>query len=183
MRVPRPLPSQKYLCECFDYQPTTGQLTWRIRPKTHFKFNRSNFGDPHKRFNTQFAGQIAGRLANTRHRLVSISNIRYLESRIIFKMMTGRDAREIDHIDRDPTNNRWNNLREADPSTNGANTSVRSNNKLGVKCVRWNGYGYIASIKVNYRAIHLGTFATIEEARAAYLGAARVHWGKFASGG
>jgi hypothetical protein len=37
-----------------------------------------------------------------------------------------------------------------------------------------------ATIKPNGKTIRLGRFKTPEEAQAAYLGAARVLWGKFA---
>jgi hypothetical protein len=43
-----------------------------------------------------------------------------------------------------------------------------------------NGRKYQANIQVEGEKIYLGTFATIEEASAAYAEAARQHFGEFA---
>ena len=35
--VRRTLPEQSYLRECFNYDPVTGLLRWRERPRAHFR--------------------------------------------------------------------------------------------------------------------------------------------------
>jgi hypothetical protein len=97
--------------------------------------------------------------------------------------MTGKfPEQEIDHIDGDGTNNRWENLREATRAQNNAN--CRGYNKCGIKGVYQRGPSWIAQISPNGgRSIHLGCFRTPEEAHAAYLAAAHKYFGEFANGG
>jgi hypothetical protein len=77
----------------------------------------------------------------------------------------------VDHEDGDGLNNRCGNIRLATPSQNQAN-KVWKDKKRPTP--------YRASIKPNGKTIHLGSFATPEEAAAAYKGAAKVLFGKFA---
>jgi hypothetical protein len=91
---------------------------------------------------------------------------------------------EIDHIDQDGSHNRWFNLREATHSQNIANARYLHKNKLGIKGVRQSSPSrYQARMRVNGRSISLGCFPTPEAAHAAYLTAARQHFGEFANGG
>lgn len=51
-------------------------------------------------------------------------------------MIKGRDPKpglEIDHINRNKSDNRWRNLREVTPSQNGQNSGARKDNKSGIK--------------------------------------------------
>lgn len=178
MREPRPLPSQEYLHECFDYNPDTGTLTWRERPRHHF-VNTNVYGT----WNTRFAGQIAGTTLNSEGRLfriVGIDGQPFLIHRIIFKLMTNRDPRLIDHRNRDAMNNCWNNLREATNSQSNVNTRVRRTNRTGFKgVVRLRNDRYRAQIRINKKAIHLGYFSTPEAAHAVYVAAAKAYWDEF----
>lgn len=176
----RPLPfAPGYLRECFDYDPETGMLTWRERPSWHFRTERAR-----NSWNARYAGYEAGKSKSNGYRLVGLVSEQYQAGRLIFKLMTGRDPVFVDHRDRNPANNRWNNLREATATDNARNRSARHDNLLGIKGVRETPYGkFEARILINRKPVQLGTFATVNEARAAYLGAARAHWGKFASGG
>lgn len=82
-----------------------------------------------------------------------------------------------DHRDGDPRNNRRSNLRYATHAQNQANT--RSANPLG-KGVSLSRGRYRATIGFEGRATNLGTFATSEEAAAAYRRAAEELYGEFA---
>ena len=46
-----------YLLECFDYNPATGDLTWRKRPEYHFKTNSSSV-----RWNSRYSGKEVGNI-------------------------------------------------------------------------------------------------------------------------
>lgn len=107
------LPATEYLAECFRLDADTGQLFWKVRPVSHFTCEERR-----RRFNTRHAGKRADRVNRVgywRVRVTVAGTIRILAShRVIFKMTHGRDAvPTVDHIDRDPRNNRPVNLREA----------------------------------------------------------------------
>jgi hypothetical protein len=72
---------------------------------------------------------------------------------------------EIDHIDRNPFNQRWNNLREVTRRQNMQNTR-RSRGGASRKGSRWE-----SSIWVAGRSHFLGSFTTQKEAQTAYLAA------------
>ena len=77
----------------------------------------------------------------------------------------------VDHIDRNPQNDRVENLREADKSINALNTEPRSNNKTGVKGVWRDKRGkYQSSVYHKGRKIYLGTYETLEEAKDRIIG-------------
>ena len=68
-----------------------------------------------------------------------------------------------------PLNNRIDNLRDVDHVTNGRNQRTPTNNTSGVCGVyqdrrRGKEGKWIARIKVDYKAIHLGSFDTLEAA-------------------
>jgi hypothetical protein len=75
---------------------------------------------------------------------------------------------EVDHEDRNTDNNLINNLRLATRSQNAFNRGVQSNNKLGIKGVSKVGNRFKAYIKILGNTKNLGSFATAEEASAAY---------------
>lgn len=99
--------------------------------------------------------------------------------------MTGSWPVEIDHVDRNGHNNRWTNLREATRSLNNANRSPRSRRAPSLKGVyknkRVQKNPYESMITVNRKSIYLGAFGNAEEAHAAYLAAATLYFGKFAT--
>lgn len=73
---------------------------------------------------------------------------------------------DIDHIDRDSTNNNLSNLRWATRTENNLNTKVRSDNVSGHKGVYWveNRQKYRAEVCINKKNIHIGCYNTLEEA-------------------
>lgn len=141
-----------------DYDPASGDITWKHRP-----------GDPS--FNSQFAGRAAGYTARTcigyMSRHVKIMGRSYLAHRIAWLIMTGEEPPEqIDHINRDATDNRWENLRASDGVANARNRSRQSNNTSGFTGVYWSKAvsKWQASVKVGGRLHYLGVFADKEEA-------------------
>lgn len=87
--------------------------------------------------------------------------------------------REINHINGNRFDTRWDNLREITPSQKRAIAPTR--NKLGVRGVWLKDNGkYVARINVNAKKIYLGSFETLEEASAAYAEAAKGVFGIFA---
>jgi hypothetical protein len=99
-------------------------------------------------------------------------------------MHTGVDpVGDIDHINGNRTDNRALNLRTCTRSQNLANSSVRRDNKIGMKGVARSGKRFVAHIGINGRKRHLGIFDTKEAAHQAYLSAASERSGEFAFGG
>lgn len=87
----------------------------------------------------------------------------------------------IDHINRNPLDNRKRNLRVVNRSQNGINRkSLNSNNTSGVRGVWWHSKGkrWGVEIKVNKRKIWIGLFLSFEQARKARKQAEIKYWGK-----
>ena len=105
-------------------------------------------------------GSIAGTTRSDGYCQVLVNGRFYLTHRLVWLLFHGRLPKELDHIDRDPSNNRIENLREVDRSTNMMNGSLRSDNTSGTKGVdRCNG-----KWRVRYKNKHLGLFDSLEEA-------------------
>lgn len=176
---PTPMPTKDYLWQVFHYEPLTGELTWKHRPLEQFK-------DLHawSVWNSRFEGKTAGSVKRTKYgkyrREVVVDWIRYFAHRLIWKMMTGEDPiTELDHIDLDQLNNRWDNLREANSGQNKFNTAVKSNSTTGYKGVKPVGSRFQAIIRMNGRKKYLGTYDTPQEAHEVYMTVARDLHGPF----
>jgi hypothetical protein len=90
----------------------------------------------------------------------------YKTSILAWLYMTGEwPRREVDHIDRVKTNDKWGNLRLATRSQQLEN-AFWSNNKSGVRGVCWHkGAGkWFAQIQVNRKVINLGYYDRKEDA-------------------
>lgn len=96
--------------------------------------------------------------------------------------LDSNDKTIVDHINNKRNDNRKSNLRFADKQTNGINRPANKNNVLGYKGVSLNRNKtkYYASIMVNYKHIHLGTFDTLDEAIKARKKAEIKYFGEFA---
>ena len=140
------------LRKTISYDPETGNIC-RLYP-----FRRSRKSDG-------FAGRITmyGRVQ------VSVFGKEYFAHRLAVILMTGNwPEHVVDHIDGNPRNNAWNNLRcctSAENSQNRASTISTKSNFLGVSPSRGK---WRAVITVDKRQIDLGRFATAKEASDAY---------------
>lgn len=75
---------------------------------------------------------------------------------------------EVDHINRNPSDNRVENLRWANRSMNCLNTKVRKDSKTGIRAVYKEPNGrFRASYRINGKRFHTTCFDTAEEAIAA----------------
>jgi len=151
--------TQALLQRLFDYDPETG----------YFWHRTVKLGSDRTR--------LAGCVSGSGYRYITVNEKSYLAQRLAFLYMLGHwPRRHVDHRDRNRDNNAWKNMREATRRDNCGNQVARVNNKLGVKGVH--------RVRNRYRAVvagkHLGTFATIEEASAAYEAGAKKYFGEFA---
>lgn len=84
---------------------------------------------------------------------------------------------QVDHIDHNPSNNAWANLRAADYAINGKNHPKTVRNKTGFVGVSRKSDGkYVARIYANKKHVFLGSFTDIADAIAARK-AAMVRYG------
>lgn len=100
--------------------------------------------------------------------------------RLAWLIVTGEaPPNGIDHRNGTPFDNRWSNLRAADQSDNCGNKRGGRNTATGVKGVYPNKGGFQAKIEKRGHKISLGTYRSVEEAKAAYDAAAKVLHGQF----
>ena len=122
-------------------------------------------------------GALAGSRSDGRYVRVSIgqSQRRYAHH-VIWCMLRGVWVENgIDHWDGDGFNNREYNLRDANQSQNIANAAWGESRGIEKHGAKWR-----ARIVVNNRRLELGSFASREEAIAAYRAGAEKHFGEFA---
>ncbi|ASJ79287.1 HNH endonuclease [Curvibacter phage P26059B] len=86
----------------------------------------------------------------------------------------------VDHINGNPSDNRRENLRFCTHAQNMQNSKVRSHSSTGVKGVQKHKNRYRALIRRDGKQVRLGSFTTIEEAKACYDAAALETFGEFA---
>lgn len=175
----RIMPPQQFLREAFSYDQESGEIFWLWRPVRHFANALSC-----KKWNRKFAGRNAGTVLDAfGYVRIRLGPENLVAHRAIWKWMTGKDPIGLDHIDRNPNNNKWNNLREASQSDNCSNRSVVKKKEIPLKGVTISGKRFMSAIQSKGVRRHLGTFDTAEEAHAAYCEAAKEMNGEFWCGG
>tara|TARA_R110002153_G_scaffold160823_1_gene313155 strand:+ start:191 stop:676 length:486 start_codon:yes stop_codon:yes gene_type:complete len=87
----------------------------------------------------------------------------------------------IDHINRNPLDNRRDNLRIVSRQENQMNLSINKNNKSGVAGVNWNKNAnkWVAQIMYKNKSIFLGIFDNLEDAAKARKDAEEEYFGEF----
>lgn len=148
-----------------DYRPETGEFFWKIARRSCRK------------------GAVAGSPNADGYWTIRINRKLYYGHRLAWLIMKGEWPPSIlDHEDTNPTNNKFTNLRLATHSGNHGNLAGYANNKSGFKGVsfckskgKWEAY-----ISINCRKKSLGRYNSAKEAHAAYVEAAKAHFGEFA---
>lgn len=151
--------TQDYLRQILDYDPETGIFTWlKTMPPRGRK------------------GAIAGHTAKNGRPIIGLHQKLYYSYRLAWLYMTGAwPAKDLDHIDGNPANNRFANLRPCTMSQNQENLrKCRSSSKSGVLGA-WPTPGgrWYSAIKASGKYMYLGNFDSAEKAHAAYLAAKR----------
>jgi|694.fasta_scaffold14904_13 hypothetical protein len=140
--------------QLLDYDPETGEMVWKVRKK-----------------GSRGRGKKAGH-ASHGYIVVGLTGKRLFGHRIAWFLHYGNlPEQQIDHKDRDRSNNKIDNLRIAENNwfDNHQNRSLPSNNTSGVIGVKWHKVSgkWVAQIQVNKKQIHLGLFESFEDAVAA----------------
>lgn len=171
LAVQHEIPSQEYLRSMFDYNPETGVLNWKVRDASSFAKTPGRSAEwQANQWNSRFNGKQAGYFAGGYWRMY-FEGKNHLVHRLIWKLMTGEDPVQVDHIDGDRRNNRFSNLRNVTHVVNMKNKSLYANNKSGVPGVEFHNRDkvWVSKIGVNGGQIQLGSYPTKDEAIAARI--------------
>jgi len=126
-----------------EYNKDTGVITWLTGRK---------------------AGKVAGTKTYGGYVRITVNGKAYYAHRLAWLFEYGEYPDTfIDHINRDKTDNRINNLRAA--THKGNNENVEYKGYVYIK----NRDRYVASIMHNYKKVYIGSYKTAEEAHRAYI--------------
>lgn len=155
--------TQARLKEVLSYDPATGVFTWLISR------GRAK------------AGSVAGSPGDHGYWQIGIDGHRYYSHRLAFLFMTGEfPPNDVDHRDRNPSDNRWDELRPATRSQNRCNSKPSGVSRF--KGVAWHKRAgkWMAQAWINDKHHHLGYHTTEVAAAAAYAAFAAKHFPDFA---
>lgn len=167
--MPKPMPSAEELLAILEYSPDTGHLKWKERLPA-CEPTKSGRTQTHvsRVFNSAHAGKEAlGCIAVNGYKKGAVFSKNYYAHRIIWKMMTGEDPIDIDHINGDRADNRFSNLRSVTRAENLKNRRLSSNNTSGCHGVVRHGELWHATIYDQGKARSLGYFKELSLAQSA----------------
>jgi HNH endonuclease/AP2 domain len=156
----KPYPTKEEILNSLKYDPETGIFT-----------------KLHKRGRPTSGNLATGYCGSGGYIRIGLNGTHWPAHRLAWIVHTGKDTElQIDHINGIRNDNRISNLREACAVTQGRNKRLLCNNESGIMGVymhptnrRW-----VAQIGVEGKAIYLGSYRTLDEAKAARFAADRV---------
>lgn len=134
------------------------------------------------KYQPYLTGKPAGSRRKDNRLVMKVNNKSKFMSHWIWLYMTGELPPKnmvIDHLDRDPSNDRWNNLRLATPQENMRNLSIGKSNKSGIPGVYFSKNKWTAQISLDEKQIYLGSYDTKENAIQARKTAELQYFGNF----
>ena len=152
----------EYLRSVLHYDHATGIFTWKVRTANSVK-----------------AGDRAGSLGGDGYLLIGVQSRVHSAHRLAWLYVYGTWPNDqIDHINRNRSDNRISNLREVTNKQNMQNAGKYSHNTSGHPGVSWHKRDskWVACIMHNQKSIHLGYFTNIEESIAARKAAEKIYW-------
>lgn len=157
--------SAAILQEAVSYDAATGKFVWRERPVAHFPDGKPT---PERRaamWNGKYAGKPAFTSNDPRGYLRgAVRGMNVYAHRAAFACVHGRwPDGEIDHINRDKSDNRIENLREVSHRQNRLNAADCDRASKGIRRNR-KGDKWWLQIKIYGRAQHVGTFICLGDA-------------------
>ena len=155
--------TQNLLRELFEYRD--GELYWKVSNSPRVKI-----------------GDEAGGVDSKGYKRTTVNNKKYKSHRIIFLMHYGYLPKIIDHKDRNPLNNKIENLREATKSQNCQNRKIQANNTTNVPGVCWHKSfkKWMVQIQIDKHRKTIGYFKDLEFAELVSIMAREKHHGEFA---
>jgi len=153
----RPMPTLEQLQELLNVNAETGEVVWRVA-----RNSRGGFVKP---------GVAAGWNDSHGYRTVTVMQRDIKLHRLVWLFVHGKwPVGQIDHVNGNRSDNRISNLREASATVNTQNYhGLRRHNTSGVTGVYWDKRRtvWVAQISASKKHIHLGQFASKDEAAAA----------------
>jgi hypothetical protein len=157
--------TQEHLREMLSYHAASGQFVWKSPLSNRVK-----------------VGAIAGATTKNGYIVIGLHGKLVYAHRVAWFYMTGGwPKHQIDHVNGDRQDNRWDNLRLATPQQNSANSKRPVTNGSGYKGAYKTRNGrFQAKVEANGASIYLGTFDSAEDAHAAYMEEAVKQFGPYA---
>lgn len=146
--------------ELFSYDANTGLLTRLMRTP-----------------NTK-VGDVAGSRDSRGYMRVSINDVLYLVHRVVWLHYYGvQPLQMIDHKDRNPSNNKIENLQDVSRNLNAQNVGSHKGVSSKFKGVSWHAQCSKWQVKINHggKDKYLGIYSCEKQAAAAYLAAANIY--------
>lgn len=152
--------TQKELMDRLLYDPETGIFKWlKIAPNQRERCERKD--------------KVAGSVNDRGYVKIRINGAWHSAHRLAWLYMVGQwPSEDIDHINLNKSDNRWDNLRAASPMQNRQNRTIPKRNKTGFLGVAHHNRLpnlFIAQYHKDGRNHVIGFFKRPEEAHAAYL--------------
>lgn len=162
----KPKPSISLLRECISYDQESGICTLRKRPRGHF-----NSDHQYARWNTRFEGKEAGcrcAFGSNEYKTINFMRQTLKAHRVIWAIVTGGWPVEIDHVDGNGLNNKWENLRNVSTQRNMMNKrrykNKAENLPTGIFYVGKKQKMFVAQITFNNKQYSLGSFKNLDDA-------------------
>ena len=165
-----PIPDHSTLKKLLDYNPLTGILTWKSRDASMFSDGYMDAQGRANNWNSKMAGKEAfGYVHNTGYKQGTLMGKVLKAHRVAWKLHYGEDpVEQIDHINGDRSDNRIENLRCVSDAENKKNAKLYSNNSSGVTGIHWLKEQKKWRVRIGgSKGIHIGCYATLDEAKAA----------------
>lgn len=170
-----------YFYEMLEYIPELGRFKWKKKPNPGGKVKAGDLAG-HKH------NGMGGKPNNTElfYRIISVKNREFPEHNLVWLVETGEFplSFDIDHRNGQGLDNRFSNLRVANPAQQVMNTACRADNKGGRKGVSWiqdrtGKYRWRVRITSKGKRMHLGWFDDLTVASQVYEDKARELFGEF----